>query len=169
VIDFGAKISSPQERDSGDLQSQAKNPERAFSAPAVGRKMNPSTESPYLCVICGKPCSLEECLTDEKGRIVHKECYQTLLLRALNFDKLPGISTTRQKPFNIDKPSTVHYGKLLFMKKEPSPKWILAVRCPTCGAAPGEKCELSTGQPRTEPHRERRLIASDGVIHQERP
>jgi hypothetical protein len=127
---------------------------RGFSAPAVGRKMNPSTESPHLCVICGEPCSLEECLTDEKGRIVHKECYQTLLLRALNFDKLPGISTTRQKPFNIDQPSTVHYGKLLFMKKEPSPKWILAVRCPTCGAAPGEKCELSTGQP-TEPHRER--------------
>jgi len=23
----------------------------------------------------------------------------------------------------------------------------------------GEKCELSTGQPRTEPHRDRRLIA----------
>jgi len=120
VIDFGARISSPQERDSGDLQSQAKNPERAFSAPAVGRKMNPSTESPHLCEICGEPCSLEECLTDEKGRIVHKECYQTLLLRALNFDKLPGISTTGQKPFNIDQLSKVHYGKLLFMKKEPS-------------------------------------------------
>jgi hypothetical protein len=34
---------------------------------------------------------------------------------------------------------------------------ILAIRCPTCGAKPGEKCELSTGQPRTTPHRERRL------------
>jgi len=37
----------------------------------------------------------------------------------------------------------------------------LAVQCPTCGAKPGEKCELSTGQPRTEPHRDRRLAASE--------
>jgi len=40
-------------------------------------------------------------------------------------------------------------------------KQALAVRCPTCGAKPGEKCELSTGLPRTEPHRDRRLVASD--------
>jgi hypothetical protein len=33
----------------------------------------------------------------------------------------------------------------------------LAIRCPTCGAKVGEKCELSTGQPRTSPHRDRRL------------
>lgn len=45
------------------------------------------------------------------------------------------------------------------MKKELSLKKALAVRCPTCGAAPGEKCELSTGQPRTDPHRDRRSIA----------
>ena len=32
---------------------------------------------------------------------------------------------------------------------------------PTCGAGPGEKCELSTGLPRTEPHRYRRLVAKD--------
>jgi hypothetical protein len=47
------------------------------------------------------------------------------------------------------------------MKKEVTLKQVLAIRCPTCGAAPGEKCELSTGQPRTEPHRDRRLIAKD--------
>jgi len=41
------------------------------------------------------------------------------------------------------------------------PKQALAVRCPTCGAKPGEKCELSTGLPRTEPHRDRRLAASE--------
>jgi len=40
-------------------------------------------------------------------------------------------------------------------------KEMLAIRCPTCGAKPGEKCELGTGQPRTEPHRDRRLLASD--------
>jgi hypothetical protein len=38
-------------------------------------------------------------------------------------------------------------------------KETLAVRCPTCGAKPGEKCELSTGLPRTDPHRDRRLAA----------
>jgi len=36
----------------------------------------------------------------------------------------------------------------------------LSVRCPTCGAKRGEKCELNTGLPRTEPHRDRRLAAS---------
>jgi len=40
-------------------------------------------------------------------------------------------------------------------------KQPLEVRCPTCGAKPGEKCELGTGQPRTEPHRERRVAASE--------
>ena len=30
-------------------------------------------------------------------------------------------------------------------------KQAMAVRCPTCGAKPGEKCELGTGQPRTNP------------------
>jgi hypothetical protein len=38
---------------------------------------------------------------------------------------------------------------------------ILAVRCPTCGAAPGEQCELSTGMPRTFPHRDRCPAAKD--------
>jgi len=42
-----------------------------------------------------------------------------------------------------------------------SEKQALSVRCPTCGARAGEKCELSTGLPRTDPHRDRRLAASD--------
>jgi hypothetical protein len=102
--------------------------------------MHPATESPHRCVICGEPCSLEVCLTDEKGphcsqRVLPNPlmCYQTLLLKALTFDK-PRISI---KPFKIDQPRPAPYGKFLFMKKEPSPKRILAVRCPTCGAAPG--------------------------------
>jgi hypothetical protein len=47
------------------------------------------------------------------------------------------------------------------MKKELSIKQALTVRCPTCGAGPGEKCELTSGQLRTDPHRDRRLIAKD--------
>jgi hypothetical protein len=42
-------------------------------------------------------------------------------------------------------------------------KQILAVRCPTCGAAPQERCELTSGQSRTEPHRDRRLTAADDL------
>jgi hypothetical protein len=45
--------------------------------------------------------------------------------------------------------------------KNPTLKQVETVRCPTCGAGAGEKCELSTGLPRTEPHRDRRLIAKD--------
>ena len=40
-------------------------------------------------------------------------------------------------------------------------KLILAVCCPTCGAAPRQKCELHSGQLRTAPHRYRRLDAAD--------
>jgi hypothetical protein len=45
--------------------------------------------------------------------------------------------------------------------KRPTLKQVQAVDCPTCGAAPGKKCELSTGHPRIQPHRDRRLIAAD--------
>jgi len=52
-------------------------------------------------------------------------------------------------------------GIISAMKKELSPKQPLEVQCPTCGAKPEEKCELASGQPRTDPHRDRRLIAKD--------
>jgi hypothetical protein len=52
------------------------------------------------------------------------------------------------------------------MKKEPSQKQILAVRCPTCGAASRERCELTSGQPRTDSHHERRSIAADKLSAQ---
>jgi hypothetical protein len=45
--------------------------------------------------------------------------------------------------------------------KKSTLKKVQAIRCPTCGAGPGEKCKLNTGQPRTTPHRDRRLIAAD--------
>jgi hypothetical protein len=58
----------------------------------------------------------------------------------------------------IDKEALVAKAKL---KTELNLKHALAVSCPTCGAAPGDRCELSTAQPRTNPHRDRRLIAKD--------
>jgi hypothetical protein len=42
----------------------------------------------------------------------------------------------------------------------PKKKDVLMVRCPACGAKPGKKCELTTGQPRTNPHKDRRWEAS---------
>jgi len=40
------------------------------------------------------------------------------------------------------------------MKAQKNP--ALAIRCPAGGAKSGEKCELGTEQPRTDPNRERR-------------
>jgi len=50
----------------------------------------------------------------------------------------------------------LHYA-VMKNKKEQS----LTVRCPTCGAKAGKKCELSTGLARTESHRDRRLASTD--------
>jgi hypothetical protein len=47
--------------------------------------------------------------------------------------------------------------------KELTPEQILSIPCTTCGAAIGEVCELHTGLPRTEPHRDRKLSAADAV------
>ena len=58
-------------------------------------------------------------------------------------------------------PSHMIPAQRLLMRKELSSRKVLAFRCPTCGAAPVEKCELTSGRPRTEPHRDRRLIAKD--------
>ena len=52
---------------------------------------------------------------------------------------------------------------VLVKAKELTPKQILSVPCTTCGAAIGEACELHTGAPRTEPHRDRKLSATEAV------
>jgi len=49
------------------------------------------------------------------------------------------------------------------LKAQLTAKQIQVVRCPTCGSAPGLKCELSTGQPRFEPHQARRLAAEEKI------
>jgi hypothetical protein len=38
-------------------------------------------------------------------------------------------------------------------------KVVLTIRCPTCGAARGVRCRLSTGLLRKTSHRDRRLVA----------
>jgi hypothetical protein len=49
------------------------------------------------------------------------------------------------------------------MRAKLSPSQLEAVRCPTCGAQPQQKCELATGQPRANPHPDRRLEAADAI------
>ena len=56
---------------------------------------------------------------------------------------------------------TLHYSAV--KTRELTPKQILSVPCTTCGAAVGEPCELHTGAPRTEPHRDRKLSAAEAV------
>lgn len=59
-------------------------------------------------------------------------------------------------PKSGDHPSEMQHGpEVDGMKAEK--EQALGVRCPTCGAKPREKCELSTGLPRTEPHTARLL------------
>src|SRR5450755_4405537 len=72
-------------------------------------------------------------------------------------------SLSKHKVFKTDHSLCIGFEGLSLrtMKRKLSPKQVLAVRCPTCGASPGKKCELSTGQPRTEPHRDRRMFAAD--------
>jgi hypothetical protein len=56
---------------------------------------------------------------------------------------------------------TLHY--VVVKTKELTPKQILSVPCPTCGAATGAACELHTGALRNEPHRDRKLSAVEAV------
>ncbi len=47
--------------------------------------------------------------------------------------------------------------------KDLTPEEILSVPCTTCGASIGEVCELNTGLPRTEAHRDRKLLAAEAA------
>lgn len=73
--------------------------------------------------------------------------------------RLSTLHSTHSGLVTIDQLRVEYTGHYATMKV--SEKQALLVRCPTCGAKPGEKCELSTGLPRTDPHRDRRLAASD--------
>jgi hypothetical protein len=55
----------------------------------------------------------------------------------------------------------LHYA--IVKTKDLTAKQMLAVPCTTCGAGIGEACELNTGAPRTEPHRDRKFSAAEAV------
>jgi hypothetical protein len=65
---------------------------------------------------------------------------------------------------NIEQIPVVEHCMMRLVKAtDLTPKQILAVPCNTCGAAIGEVCELNTGAPRTEPHRDRKLSAAEAA------
>lgn len=46
------------------------------------------------CWICGKPCPLEDCKIDERGRAMHEECYVThVALKEQARDVLPELDS----------------------------------------------------------------------------
>ncbi len=42
-------------------------------------------------------------------------------------------------------------------------KQLTAVPCPACGVAPGKRCLLHSGAPRSEPHVDRKLSAAEAI------
>ncbi len=42
-------------------------------------------------------------------------------------------------------------------------KQLFSVPCPTCGVAPGERCLLHSGAPRSGPHVDRKLSAAEAI------
>jgi hypothetical protein len=56
-----------------------------------------------------------------------------------------------------DRRATLHNESMAAQRES-----ILVVSCPTCGAKPGENCELNAGLSSTEPHLDRRLAALEG-------
>jgi len=52
---------------------------------------------------------------------------------------------------------------VLMRMKDLAPEMLLAVPCPTCGAASGKRCVLHSGSQRSEPHVDRKLSAAEAV------
>jgi hypothetical protein len=48
-------------------------------------------------------------------------------------------------------------------KSDLTVKQLLAVHCPTCGAAPGERCSLHSGALRSEAHVDRKFSAAEAI------
>ena len=78
---------------------------------------------------------------------------------------IPNGTTVRPRAntwmFQIDQIQLCFSRMISEMDRNQLEKLSLSVPCPTCGAAPGQKCELNTGRARTAPHRDRRLNAAD--------
>jgi hypothetical protein len=36
-----------------------------------------------ICPLCGKACTIEDCVTDAEGKAVHRDCYRDALISQL--------------------------------------------------------------------------------------
>lgn len=134
------------------------------------QELSPSYMVALLCQIIGYSLSVSlrrriKCLLGVCGH-QHTTFVSMLAHAPLLADRGFTLAAGGEKVFCIDLSSVVDLEYYLFpaMKKPLSQKQTLALRCPTCGAPPGQKCELSTGQPRFEPHQARRFKAADEKI-----
>jgi hypothetical protein len=60
-------------------------------------------------------------------------------------------------------------GRLLHsvtMKRHLTAKQISSVPCPTCGVAPGMRCERYSGALRRQPHIDRRFVATEVLVQE---
>ncbi len=53
--------------------------------------------------------------------------------------------------------------RIQMRKSDLTAKQLFSVRCPTCGVAPGERCLLHSGAPRSEPHVDRKFSAAEAI------
>jgi hypothetical protein len=47
------------------------------------REVVPESSSPHIlptCPLCGKPCPIDDCVTDAQGKAVHRNCYRDALI-----------------------------------------------------------------------------------------
>jgi hypothetical protein len=109
----------------------------------------PGVVDSLLLVQASKSSSLQKrFMSAQRGPIFAESCHESLAVA-------PSLGSYRQM-FNIDRRlAWVLAQHLLAVKRSLQSKLALSVRCPTCGAARGEKCELTSGQPRTDPHLDR--------------
>jgi hypothetical protein len=99
----------------------------------AGKSFEPM-ESPTLRVY--------EKLRQSLGEFVGVAGFHSLASRALTLARpeAPSLSAARVT-------AKRHRAKWCPMKSENAAIQLLAIGCPTCGAKPGEQCELTTGQP----------------------
>lgn len=67
---------------------------------------------PVDCTICGKPCTLQECKIDERGRAVHYQCLANEMLRRESEANL-----NRTSPLNLHPSSAKEHRNAVPLKK----------------------------------------------------
>jgi hypothetical protein len=105
-------------------------------------------------------------MDEPRGTVRNEVCATVPHNSLLRTSMIAMLRKSRIKPYStnvLDYPCTMSgfERESLAAEAKLKVKVVLTIRCPTCGAARGVRCTLSTGQPRTSPHRDRRLVTQD--------